>query len=887
MQIIRKLLAIWILLATLHASILPLSYAQIVTSAQSTEYFLRGVEAAEWISSFAVTPPEAGWGIPYHNSSAWGLDPFWYDNSTIMGGASGIPAGERQSRAFLIGGHDSGLAAQALLRSYLYTKDPSYLARFSIYLDYFRRSQLPSPHVAVKAVSSVPVGNATVLIDNSGFFAEQSNVLAGKDGIYGTPDDEVVLVSAFPSPEHGNPIARATMLYYDITGDKTVLPLLTKYAEWLLRIQVKSGNYSGAFPVTPQSYIQRGWLPRMYETTESATVLLEMYRITRNSTYLRAGEDAAKVMLRLQHDIKKNNDTKIDGSLPFVWAGRRYNPDPLTNHAGFSLSAWMLAYQFTGNSTYLYGQGGTKEKPTGGAIKYADWLLSWQITYPSTPWGDHAYSNDTNAIGGYYYSYNATGHKREGFAKAQAVWSAASSVGPLLQLSNLVGNSKYTESAKLAAAWLAKMKYDDLAPKQVQGLTIFKNYRGSWWGLYPQAYMPDASEIQPIKEFVQRGLANPEKIAKPNASKTWYERTFGIDFNLELFRMASRGVKYMKMTWSWWPDLGFEPRYGGDVARGYFDMANYLKVQESMANLNSERSTIKDAISQASRFRSEFRNSLHLLQQADSQYGQAIADMQQGRWELSAEKFNSAKTIADAAFRSMKEVAENSITQASSETNLLSEYRWFNAQARSSFASAINTLENAKRASEKKDYVSALENSLAATKLLASALQVDMQDRLDSLDRTRSDLADARIQLTQTRVELTSARNQLSDVESQLNNARQQIQQTSQQLQSTRETLANTNKELETAKSALDASRKDIDGTKSSLDEVRGRLASAQDRLILLTENLDIQSGGLEKSNKEVLGLSQQLQNTQIGAMGALLAILAVVFTTRRKPDHL
>jgi len=38
----------------------------------------------------------------------------------------------------------------------------------------------------------------------------------------------------------------------------------------------------------------------------------------------------------------------------------------------------------------------------------------------------------------------------------------------------------------------------------------------------------------------------------------------------------------MKMIWSWWPDIGFEPRYGGDVAAGFFTMAWYLKGLEDL-----------------------------------------------------------------------------------------------------------------------------------------------------------------------------------------------------------------------------------------------------------------------------------------------------------------
>jgi hypothetical protein len=870
----RKVAAI-LVVVIVGISFLPSSLAQSPRS-MSVEYYLRGVEAAEWISSFAITPPEAGWGIPYHNSSAWGLDPFWYDNATIMGGSPGIPAGERQNTAFMIGGHDSGLAAQALLRSYLFTKDPSYLARFNIYLDYFRRAQMPSPYVAVRAVSNVTVGNSTILIDNSGFFAEQSNVLAGKDGIYGTRDDNVVLVSSFPSPEHGNPIAKAIMLYYDITGDKSVLPLLTKYVEWLLRIQVKGGNYSGAFPVTPQSYIQRRWLPRMFETTESATVLLEMYRIMKNVTYLRAAENAAKLMLRLQYNPINTNDTKIDGSLPYIWAGTRFQRDPLTNHAGYSLSAWILTCQFTGNSTYLYGQGGTKERPTGGATKYAEWLLSWQTTPSSLQWGDHSYSNDTNAIGGFYYAYNVTGRSREGLAKAQAVWSAAGAISPLLQLSEITGIGKYRESAKLAAEWLAKMKYDDIEHRQVQGLTIFKAYRGSWWGLYPQTYMPDAKEIQILKDYVQKGSSNITTISRPDASKTWFERAFNIDFNIELFKMASKGIKYMKMTWSWWPDLGFEPRYGGDVARGYFDMANYLEASDLTQTTAEERSSIKSILAQAPRFGSEIREATALLTEADSYYSRGVEHFQQGRWELSVQNTLLAKDFAAEGMKALNSAAKNSLERISSEASLLGEYSWFSPQARTAFSNALTSIQTAERTLNQGNALNALESVSAASRLLSSALQVDAQERLNLLARTRSEIDETRLQLANTR-------NQLTDVSSQLSLARNQIQETNSALQNTKETLANTNKDLETTRAVLIAARRDANSTKVSLEQTINALKLEQERTALLMQELNSTRTAVQQNNRDISAVLQLLQQTQIGVIITFLLIIPLTLTMRRR----
>lgn len=79
-------------------------------STQSTEsetkYAKLGLEAANWIASFQVTPLNDSWGIPYQDERAWGLDPYFFANGTITAGVGSIAGGERQKLAYLIGGHD-------------------------------------------------------------------------------------------------------------------------------------------------------------------------------------------------------------------------------------------------------------------------------------------------------------------------------------------------------------------------------------------------------------------------------------------------------------------------------------------------------------------------------------------------------------------------------------------------------------------------------------------------------------------------------------------------------------------------------------------------------------------------------------------------------------
>jgi hypothetical protein len=59
------------------------------------------------------------------------------------------------------------------------------------------------------------------------------------------------------------------------------------------------------------------------------------------------------------------------------------------------------------------------------------------------------------------------------------------------------------------------------------------------------------------------------------------------------YQMASRGPQFMKMVWSWWPSVGFEPRYGGDIAFGAFAIGNYLTFTDKLQSLQTILSEIE------------------------------------------------------------------------------------------------------------------------------------------------------------------------------------------------------------------------------------------------------------------------------------------------------
>jgi len=539
------------------------------TSVLQTQYPALGLEAANWITSFQVTPLNDSWGIPYWNQDAWGLDPYYFSNGTITGGTGNIGAGDKQELAYLIGGHDAGEGAYAALLAYLETHDQRYLDQFNVYYGYFESAQIPGPRTSTPAQVAISVHRRNIVINNTGFWAEQASVSAGANGTYGSQSDTTTLQAVYPAAEHGNPIAITLIAYYRLTHDQLTLSMLNRYGNWLVKEQIHSGNYSGAFPVTQYYYYALGWKPRMFETTESAWVLMELYLVTGNQTYLNSAEAAGQYMLSRQFVGPQWRGTPVYGALPYEWNETHYTNSVSTNHAGYTILAWSQLFQSTNNTHYLTA-----------AQRYANWLLSFQVTDPDTAWGNHTYSNDSMAVGGFYYGYNVAKHEF-GWRVAESLWSAAYAIPALLTLSQITGNETYRESALLAANWLTVMKYPDQLTTPLQALAIVKYPISSWWGLFPQYYQPDMNQVAQagILSFVNQGRMNESSIR--DQRPTWFERTFSVDFNVIDYEMASRGPTFMKMTWSWWPSIGFEPRYGGDIAFGAFAADGYLAFNAS------------------------------------------------------------------------------------------------------------------------------------------------------------------------------------------------------------------------------------------------------------------------------------------------------------------
>jgi hypothetical protein len=363
----------------------------------------------------------------------------------------------------------------------------------------------------------------------------------------------------------------------------------------------------------------------MYETTESAWILAELYLLTANVTYLNSAVAAGQYMLSRQFTSQEWVNTPVYGALPYEWNRTMYTTAVSTNHAGFTLLAWTQLYRLTGDKRYL-----------SAAETYAKWLMSFQVTTVDMAWGNHTYANDTMAVGGYYYGYDTEKHKF-GSEVALSLWSAAYSIRGLLFLTKTTNDETYARSAVLAADWLTRMRYPDTTLIPLQALAITKYVSSSWWGLYPQFYQPDMGEVEKagIPSFVKEGQVNPQAILKLN--RTWFERTYSVDFNLIDYQMASRGPQFMKMVWSWWPDLGFEPRYGGDIAFGAFTIGNYLAFDEKFQSLQAslmeiERLTSDQTLGLPKNITTSYQQAKQLASDAErnfneSWYSAAIAEV--------------------------------------------------------------------------------------------------------------------------------------------------------------------------------------------------------------------------------------------------------------------
>ncbi len=589
----------------LAANVIVVSFSH---SSASSSFVEGAVEATRWGLQFYITPADFGYGIPSYNEKAWGFGQYYYENGT------GTPGGETlRDEYVLIGGHDSGQYGLAALKAYEVTNDAFFLDYFEkVFLPHYKSLQAPNPRWGINGYMMIEGWNCSL----NGYFVEQASYKPGTDKEYGTSDDEVVMNPSWPSAEHGNPIAFALIEYYKLTKNMEALKFVERYADWVIeQIYDEGTSFPGAIGAIPVE-AQANAPPRMFETSQSAWLLTELYFLTNNKNYLDAAERLGDFMLETQWSRNWNmigvslpppQDERILGGLPYLWRetlNSSVSYDTLTIHAGFVLMSWTRLYEATGKTSYLYGISGSPSRVEGGAFAYANWLLGMQVTPESYEWGDHRYSGDPYAVGGLFSGFavgdpwNVPANRLDVF---QPVWAAAYGIPGFLKLFELSRDSRYLNAAELAGNWLLGLRRD--INGEVPLFTIAGDFRykdGGFWGLYPQRYMPDDSAIGSIRLFHEKGLLNLDSVTKKKLS--WYEESFGVNLNLEIWREADRGEKYMKAisfsappghyyagTLAWhviasrfdFPRVGFEPRYESEVALGLFEIGSIVHSQSS------------------------------------------------------------------------------------------------------------------------------------------------------------------------------------------------------------------------------------------------------------------------------------------------------------------
>jgi hypothetical protein len=108
----------------------------------------------------------------------------------------------------------------------------------------------------------------------------------------------------------------------------------------------------------------------------------------------------------------------------------------------------------------------------------------------------------------------------------------------------------------------------------------------------------------------------------------------------------------MKMAWSWWPNIGFEPRYGGDIAFGAFAIDSYL-------TFNTSSYEASQALAQFDQMTGN--NTTSLPQNITSSYDQAVKlaaaaqeNFDLGWYTVAKGQINDALTYVNAALSELQ-----------------------------------------------------------------------------------------------------------------------------------------------------------------------------------------------------------------------------------------
>ncbi|WP_394825920.1 hypothetical protein [Pendulispora albinea] len=446
--------------------------------------------------------------------------------------------------------------ALGLLKAYQVTGQRAFLERFRRdFLQSILDKQLPSGPLNLGAVHTfqaafAPDPQRDVTLDATGGFANSATLDAGADTTLGTSDDVLTWRWNGHAGFNFAALAEVLLLYVQITGDARVLPAVDRAGRFLVRLEHRDlsgqGDGSWSYGVAPAN----GYPDRM----TTAILGLTAWRLSKLGTLPNAAQFRAAAN-RAAAWLEKQSASGID-----VVA------------AGAEIQLRVAAGQ------------------TAGAAKVADALLARMTTPANVAWGDHRYAQDAHALGGIASPWST--------GSFQSPWFATYNVAGLLELSRATGDAHYTDAAALLVRWLgdkvtiAQRDRGDVVVQDLRGgLAHIRG--GSYWGLLPETYEPNAGTyvdstgavLPTVPNSILGWIATPPipLTLRPNS---WLEQRTGIDFERLLAQHVQYDSYYAHISqvypWNGWTstphDLGevapsINPLLADDAALALLDFA--------------------------------------------------------------------------------------------------------------------------------------------------------------------------------------------------------------------------------------------------------------------------------------------------------------------------
>ena len=462
-----------------------------IDKSKKGEYLKLAMEGTEWMLQFQITPPYYNWGWHTPCEGAWGGLAGYYTRAFKWAAAYGAES----EHIVYIASHDTGWLLEILVKLYKITGNEQYLKAAKLAAEWCLRIQVGysdwmerfsnfyiriskrGREVEWKFSSGLKFPKET-----TGAFTEGMFFFSGLPPKFGewSSGTNFAEPATWIAPEHVNPIVRGLLELYEVTKEKKYLKASIIAINWLLTMQSKDGGVYTSYP--PEVYGIR-----MSDTAVTALTLFRAYDITKNETYLRVALECTDFMLKHQNIVE--GDFACGGVVHLSRAGgewRRYSY--FVGDTIAAILAWIEAYKHTNDTRYLYGESGSFEKPKGGAMLAAEFLLRMQITPFYYPWGFHSYSFDRRALGGICWAY-VPGY---GVLPYQFTSTTSYAIRALLTLYRelpryVTRRGMLKRAAELAYYWLTKTNVYTPSNKinKLPGLT----YLGDRHGLYKTGYV--------------------------------------------------------------------------------------------------------------------------------------------------------------------------------------------------------------------------------------------------------------------------------------------------------------------------------------------------------------------------------------------------------------